>query len=55
VGLRVLKAALVVDPKGVVTAFGLAPAASDERPIGDALLAEDHYDAYLAYSRASRA
>src|SRR5919112_4350491 len=54
VGLRVLKAALVVDPKGVVTAFGLAPAASDERPIGDALLAEDHYDAYLAYSRASR-
>jgi Transposase DDE domain len=42
------KAALVVDPKGVVTAFGLAPAASDERPIGEALVAEDHYDAYLA-------
>ena len=42
------KAALVVDPNGVVTAFGLAPAASDERPIGEALLAEDHYDAYLA-------
>ena len=47
-GLRVLKAALVVDPNGVVTAFGLAPAASDERPIGEALVAEDHYDAYLA-------
>ena len=30
------KVALVVDPKGVVSAFGLAPAASDERPIGDA-------------------
>jgi hypothetical protein len=30
----------VVDPKGVVSAFGLAPAASDERPIGDALLDE---------------
>jgi Transposase DDE domain len=42
------KAALVVDPNGLVTAFGLAPAASDERPIGEALVAEDHYDAYLA-------
>ncbi len=42
------KAALVVDPNGVVTAFGLAPAASDERPIGEALVADDHYDAYLA-------
>jgi DDE family transposase len=42
------KAALVVEPNGVVTAFGLAPAASDERPIGEALVAEDHYDAYLA-------
>ena len=48
------KAALVVDPNGVVSAFGLAPAASEERPIGEALLAEDHYDAYLAYSRASQ-
>ena len=28
------KAAVVVDPNGVVTAFGLAPAASEERPIG---------------------
>jgi len=42
------KVALVVDPKGVVSAFGLAPAASDERPIGDALIAPDRYDAYLA-------
>jgi hypothetical protein len=42
------KVALVVDPDGVITAFFLAPAASDERPIGDALLASDRYDAYLA-------
>ncbi len=42
------KVALVVDPLGVVTAFGLAPAACDERPIGDALLAEDRYGGYLA-------
>jgi hypothetical protein len=40
------KVALVVD--GVITAFGLAPAASDERPIGDALVASDRYGAYLA-------
>ena len=42
------KVALVVDPEGVVSAFGLAPAASDERPIGDALIASDRYGAYLA-------
>ena len=42
------KAALVVDPNGVITAFGLAPAASDERPIGEALIAEDRHEAYLA-------
>jgi hypothetical protein len=42
------KVALVVDPDGVITAFGLAPAASDERPIGDALIASDRYDVYLA-------
>jgi hypothetical protein len=40
--------ALVVDPQGVVSAFGLAPAASDERPIGEALVASDRYGAYLA-------
>src|SRR5829696_9192569 len=42
------KVALVVDPDGVITAFGLAPPASDDRPIGDALLASDRYGAYLA-------
>jgi hypothetical protein len=42
------KAALVVDPKGVVSTFALAPAASDERPIGEALIASDRHDAYLA-------
>jgi hypothetical protein len=39
---------LVVDPEGVITAFGLAGAASDERPIGEALLASDRHTAYLA-------
>jgi hypothetical protein len=39
---------LVVDPDGVITAFGLAPAAYDERPIADALVASDRYGAYLA-------
>jgi hypothetical protein len=42
------KVALVVDSKGVVSAFGLAPAASDERPIGETLIAEDLHEAYLA-------
>jgi hypothetical protein len=42
------KVALVVDPEGVITAFGLAPAASDERPIGNALIASDCHGAYLA-------
>jgi len=42
------KVALVVDPEGVVTAFFLAPAASDERSIGDALVAQDRHKAYLA-------
>jgi hypothetical protein len=42
------KVALVVDPKGVVSAFGLAAAASDERPIGEALIASDRHEAYLA-------
>jgi hypothetical protein len=48
------KVVLVVDPKGVVSAFGLAPATSDERPIGVALIAEDRHETYLAYPRASR-
>lgn len=42
------KVALAVDPGGVVTAFGLAPANCDERPIASALLAEDRHGAYLA-------
>jgi Transposase DDE domain len=42
------KVALVVDPEGVLSAFGLASASSDERPIGDALISSDSYDAYLA-------
>jgi hypothetical protein len=42
------KVALVVDPEGVVSAFGLGPASSDERPIGEALIAEDLHEAYLA-------
>jgi hypothetical protein len=42
------KVALVVDPDGVITAFGLASASSDERPIGEALVASDRYEAYLA-------
>jgi hypothetical protein len=42
------KVALVVDPDGVITAFGLAPANCDERPIGEALIAQDRHDTYLA-------
>ena len=42
------KVALVVDPGGVITAFGLAAASSDERPIADALVADDRHEAYLA-------
>jgi hypothetical protein len=40
--------ALVVSAEGVVTAFFLAPANSDERPIGEALIVRDRHDAYLA-------
>jgi hypothetical protein len=42
------KVALVSDPKGVVTVFGVAPAACDERPIGDFLIIEDSQESYLA-------
>ncbi len=42
------KVALAVNPEGVVTAFGLAPANSDERPIGDYLIRSDGRDAFLA-------
>jgi hypothetical protein len=42
------KVALVVDPEGVISAFGLAVASSDERPIGEALISSDLHGAYLA-------
>ena len=42
------KVALVVDPRGVVTAFGLAPANCDERPVGEAMISRDCHEAYLA-------
>jgi hypothetical protein len=42
------KVALSVSPEGVVSAFGLAPANTDERLIGDALIDRDHHEAYLA-------
>jgi len=42
------KVALVVDPRGAVTVFGMAPANCDERPIGDAMISQDRHEAYLA-------
>ena len=42
------KVALVVNPEGVVTAFFLAPAACDERPIAEILIAQDRHTSYLA-------
>ena len=42
------KVALSVDPQGVVTAFGLAPAICDERPLGDFLVSSDGYHTFLA-------
>lgn len=41
------KVALAVAPPGIITAFGLAPANGDERPIAEALIAADRYPAYL--------
>jgi len=38
----------VVSPEGIITAFGLASAASDERPIAEFLIASDRYESYLA-------
>jgi hypothetical protein len=40
--------ALSVSPEGVIMAFGLAEANSDERPIGEFLLSSDGHDTYLA-------
>jgi hypothetical protein len=42
------KVALSVSPEGVICAFWLAEAASEERPIGDLLIIENFHDAYLA-------
>ncbi|MGI8649591.1 MAG: IS982 family transposase [Rubrobacter sp.] len=42
------KVALSVSPEGVIFAFGLAEASSDERPIGEFLVSADAHDAYLA-------
>lgn len=42
------KVALPVTPEGVVSAFGLAPANCDERPIGEFLVSSDGHEAYLA-------
>ena len=42
------KVALSVNPEGVVTAFGLAPANCDERPIGEFLVTSDGHDGFLA-------
>jgi hypothetical protein len=45
VGLRV-QSGSGGGPKGVITAFFLAPAASDERP--ETLVVQDRHEAYLA-------
>jgi hypothetical protein len=42
------KVALSVSPQGVICAFGLAEAASDDRPIGEFLIIEDSHESYLA-------
>jgi hypothetical protein len=42
------KVAIAVTPAGVITSFGLAPAASDERRVGQALIAQDRFGCYLA-------
>ena len=40
--------ALSVSPEGVICAFGLAEAASDEMHIGEFLIIENSHDAYPA-------
>jgi hypothetical protein len=42
------KMVLTVSPEGVITAFGVAEAASDERPIGDWIIRQDRHNTYLA-------
>src|SRR5215203_3184579 len=55
VGLRV-QGGTLGQPRGrYLCAFGLAEAASDDRPIGEFLIIEDSQETYLAYPRALRA
>lgn len=42
------KVGLITDLEGVITSFGVAPGNAGERQVGDALLATDGFDAYLA-------
>lgn len=42
------KVGLSITPEGVITAFCLAEASADERPIGEVLIREDGHAAYLA-------
>lgn len=42
------KVGLAITPEGVITAFCLAEACAEERPIGDFLIRRDGHDAYLA-------
>jgi Transposase DDE domain len=42
------KVGLTVSPQGVITAFGVAEAVSDERPIADWLIRQDRHEVYLA-------
>lgn len=42
------KVGLAITPMGVITAFCLAEASADERPVGEILIREDGHGAYLA-------
>jgi Transposase DDE domain len=42
------KMVLTVSPEGVITAFGVGEAASDERSVGDWIIRQDRHDTYLA-------
>jgi hypothetical protein len=43
-----LKVGLSVTPEGLITAFCLAEASADERPVGETLIHKDRHAAYLA-------
>jgi hypothetical protein len=47
------KVGLTITPEGVITAFCLAEASADERPIGDFLIQRDRHGAYTWPTRAS--